>query len=78
MHILHLISSSGLLGAERVLLNLADHSRAAGLGVTIGVFENSQNPDTALAEEARAKGFEVCVFPCRGRFDRNSIQMIRV
>ena len=77
INILHLISSSGLLGAERVLLNLADHSRAAGLGVTIGVFKNSQNPDTALAEEARAKGFEVCVFPCRGRFDRNAIQMIR-
>jgi len=77
IHILHLISSSGLLGAERVLLNLADQSREAGLGVSIGVFKNSQNPDSALAEAAGANGFEVNVFPCNGQFDRNTIQMIK-
>ena len=36
--ILHLISSSGLLGAENVLLELALKSRMAGLDVTNGVF----------------------------------------
>jgi len=77
MKILHLISSAGLLGAERVLLGLAAHSREAGLGVSIGVFENSQNPNSALADAADGNGFEVKVFPCNGRFDKNTIQMIK-
>jgi len=75
--ILHLISSSGLLGAERVLLELAAHSREAGFGISIGVFENSRNPNSALAEAAGANGFEVILFPCNGRFDKNTIQMIK-
>ncbi len=75
--ILHLISSSGLLGAERVLLELAEYSRRAGLEVTIGVFQNSQNSNLELAEEAKGQGFDVEIFPCNGRFDKKTIRMIR-
>jgi len=75
--ILHLISSAGLLGAERVLLELALETKQAGFKVSIGVFENSRNPNLALGEEAKALGLEVEIFPCKGRFDKNTIQMIR-
>jgi glycosyltransferase involved in cell wall biosynthesis len=75
--ILHLISSSGLLGAERVLLELAEHSKRAGLKVTIGVFENSQNPNMELASYGKEQGFDVQVFPCNGRFDKETIRMIK-
>jgi len=75
--ILHLISSSGLLGAERVLLELAVHSKSQGLNVTIGVFENSQNPNLELANCAEKFGFEVQIFPCSGRFDKKTIRMIK-
>ena len=75
--ILHLISSSGLLGAERVLLELAEHSRREGLKVTIGVFENKQNPNLDLAKYARAMDFDVRIFPCNGRWDNHTAQTIK-
>ena len=77
MKILHLISSSGLLGAERVLLEIAEYSKRSGLDVTIGVFQNNRNPNLELAEVAKKQGFEVQVFPCNGRFDKKTIRMIR-
>lgn len=77
MKILHLISSSGLLGAERVLLELAEHSKRAGLKVTIGVFNNSQNPNFDLAKYAKGKDFDIQIFPCNGRFDKKTIRMIK-
>jgi glycosyltransferase involved in cell wall biosynthesis len=75
--ILHLISSGGLLGAEHVLLELAQRTQSEGGDVAIGVFQNLRNPNAELAEEARRRGFEVRVFPCRGRFDRKTISKIR-
>jgi glycosyltransferase involved in cell wall biosynthesis len=77
MKILHLISSSGLLGAERVLLELAEHSRRAGLTVTIGVFENNQNPNLDLASYAKGEDFDVQIFPCNGRFDNKAVHLIK-
>jgi len=77
MKILHLISSSGLLGAERVLLEIAEYSKRTGLEVGIGVFQNSQNPNLELAEVARRQGLNVQVFPCNGRFDKKTIRMIK-
>ena len=58
------------------MLELAMHSKEAGLGVAIGVFENSQNPNLELADAARASGLGVKIFPCNGRFDKNTIEMI--
>jgi glycosyltransferase involved in cell wall biosynthesis len=75
--ILHLISSSGLLGAERVLLELAEQSKRAGLKVTIGVLKNSQNPNLELANTASGLGFQVQIFPCNGRFDNNTARTIK-
>lgn len=77
MKVFHLISSSGLLGAERVLLEIAEYSKQEGLKVEIGVFQNTQNPNLELAEEARGQGFDVTIFPCHGRLDENTIQMLK-
>jgi len=46
--VLHLISSSGFLGAENVVLELADQIRCAGIPVTIAVFKNSRNLTLSL------------------------------
>jgi glycosyltransferase involved in cell wall biosynthesis len=75
--VLHLISSSGFLGAEHILIELASHANLSGLDVTIGVFENSRNPNYELVNVARKQGLEVKIFPCEGRFDRNTVKMIR-
>lgn len=60
-----------------MLLELAEHSKRAGLKVTIGVFENSQNPNMELASYGKEQGFDVQVFPCNGRFDKETIRMIK-
>jgi len=75
--VLHLISSSGFLGAENVVLELAKESAAAGCLVNIGVFENKRNPHLELAEAAETLGLKVQIFPCRGRFDVHTIASIR-
>lgn len=76
IRILHLISSAGLLGAERVVLELAHFSRLAGLKAAIGVFQNSRNANRELADAARDQGHEVEMFPCRGRWDRAALRRI--
>lgn len=75
--VFHLISSSGFLGAENVVLELAKESLAAGYWVTIGVFENRRNPNLELAQAATSMGLKVKIFPCRGRFDLRTISNIR-
>jgi glycosyltransferase involved in cell wall biosynthesis len=69
LHILHLISSSGLLGAERVLLELASQSRLLDANVTVVALKNSRNPNTELAEAAQRAGLPTIIIPCGGRFD---------
>lgn len=69
LHILHVISTSGLFGAERVLLELASQSRILGMNVTVAALKNSNNPNTELAEAARDAGLPTLVVPCGGRFD---------
>lgn len=75
--ILHLISGSGLLGAESVVLELAKETTQAGYWVAIGIFENSRNPHLELAEVAEKLGLRVHIFPCTGRFDFGTISGIR-
>jgi glycosyltransferase involved in cell wall biosynthesis len=75
--VLHLISSSGFLGAENVVLELSKEMTKAGFWVTIGILENKNNLHMELAERARAEGIEVQIFPCKGRFDTKTISSIR-
>lgn len=76
LHILHLISTSGLFGAERVLLELASQSRRLGMKVTVAALKNSSNPNTELADAARGAGLPTLVVPCGGRFDSGVIDIL--
>jgi glycosyltransferase involved in cell wall biosynthesis len=75
--ILHLISSSGFLGAENVVLELSKETVKEGYWVTIGIIENRNNLHMELADRAKEAGIKVQIFPCRGRFDRRTISSIR-
>ena len=77
IRVLHLISSSGVLGAERVILELATQSELTEFKIAIGVFENSKNPNLELAQVAKELGLEVQVFPCNARWDKNTIRTIK-
>lgn len=76
LRILHLISTSGLFGAERVLLELASQSRLLGMNVTVATLKNSSNPNTELAEAVSSAGLPSLVIPCGGRFDEGVIAIL--
>jgi glycosyltransferase involved in cell wall biosynthesis len=77
MKVLHLISSSGMYGAEAVILNLARTLRDGPHRCALGVFSNSANPNHQLHETALKEGFESHLIPCRGQIDRTAIASIR-
>lgn len=75
MSVLQLISSSGLYGAERVVLELMAHLQQRGRQPRLGVLRSQDRP-VALAEEARRRGHAVVEIPCRGRFDALAMHQI--
>jgi glycosyltransferase involved in cell wall biosynthesis len=75
--ILHLISSSGFLGAENVVQELAKESAKKGCEITIGILENRNNRHTDFVERALAEKIRVQLFHCRGRLDMKTISNIR-
>ena len=77
MKVLHVISSSGLYGAEAVILNLSRILRERGHESELAVFSNSKNPNLQLHECAIAEGMNSYVIPCSGQVDRSAIAAIR-
>lgn len=77
MKILHLISSRGLYGAERVTLDLCQGLKRNGYESMIGVIRNSHNPHVEVAEEARKKAIDTVVFPCKAQLDVRLIFRMR-
>jgi glycosyltransferase involved in cell wall biosynthesis len=78
MNILQIISSSGMYGAESVLLNLSRALNREGTHKSVvGVFANSSNPNFQLYERAALEGIDSYLIPCTGQFDRGVISRIR-
>src|ERR1019366_7310496 len=73
----HIISSSGMYGAEAVILNMSRMLQEAGHGSAVGVFSNSSNPNLQLHEAALKEGLESHLIPCSGQVDRSAIAAIR-
>ena len=73
--VLHLISSGGLFGAERVVLNLAGKSE--GVTSYVGAFNNQHNPHLEIIEEAQKSGLNTVVFNSRGKFDLGTIGAVK-
>jgi glycosyltransferase involved in cell wall biosynthesis len=73
--ILHLISSGGLFGAERVVLNLACKSKE--ITSFVGAINNLHNPHLEIIEEAKKLGLKTIVFESKGKFDFGTITAIK-
>jgi len=73
--VLHLISSGGLFGAERVVLNLA--SKSDGITSFVGAINNLDNPHIEIIKEARNLGLNTAVFDSKGKFDWGTIREIK-
>lgn len=77
MRILHIISSSGMYGAEAVILNLSRTLNEQGHQSMLGVFLNSTDPNLQLHESATSEGIESYSIPCNGQIDRTTLTGIR-
>ncbi|MGZ3996818.1 MAG: glycosyltransferase, partial [Flavisolibacter sp.] len=75
--ILHLISSRGLYGAERVALDLCKSLKRYGCESIIGAIRNSHNPHVEVADEARKNSIDTVIFPCEAQLDIKLIFRIR-
>ena len=71
MKVLHLISSGGMFGAERVILNLASQNN--GVICWIGALRNQHNPHLEILEEAKRMGLKTFLFDSQGRVDFKTI-----
>jgi glycosyltransferase involved in cell wall biosynthesis len=79
MNILHLISSSGFYGAEKVLVELSKAAaKAPGAGKTFaGILRNDSNPHVEICGALRRSGVECVIFNCRGKFDIGAMRAVR-
>jgi glycosyltransferase involved in cell wall biosynthesis len=77
MRILHIISSSGMYGAEAVILNMSRILKESGHASMLGVFANSAKPNLQLHEAATKEGIESNLIPCSGQMDRTVACKIR-
>lgn len=77
MRVLHLISSGGFYGAERVVITLANEQKKQGLDVYIGVFKNFRNPHLEIVQNAQRYNLSTNIFDCKGKFDVRTISNIR-
>lgn len=77
LKVLHLISSTGFFGAENVVVTLAREQARLGLDARVGVFRNSSNPYTEVAEFVSREGVKSVIFDCSGKFDPGAVMRIR-
>jgi len=78
MRILHIISSNGLFGAERVVIELSKSLKMVkNCQPIVGVIKNSYNPHVEIADEAKANDIESEIFSCNSQFDFKLIFSIR-
>jgi len=73
--VLHLISSGGLYGAERVILNIAKNDKNSHSYV--GALHNRHNPHLEIINEARKMGLRSVTFDSNGQIDIRTIFAIR-
>jgi glycosyltransferase involved in cell wall biosynthesis len=77
MKVLHIISSSGMYGAEGVILNLSRRLNASGHTSLLGVFQHSDRSKNPLFDAATEAGIEAHRIPCKGQIDFSSVRALR-
>lgn len=77
MRVLHIISSSGLYGAEAVILTLMQEMQRNGQPHVLGVFDHATGKKIALHEAALSRGLESHLLPCKGQLDLSTSDAIR-
>jgi glycosyltransferase involved in cell wall biosynthesis len=77
MNVLHLISTIGFFGAEKVVIQLSKELVSLHCKPYIGIISNSKNQFESFAENAKRNNVSYKIFFCNGKFDLKSIIEIR-
>ena len=76
-HIIHIRDSSGIFGAERVILTLVRNINQGRFAFTLLCLRRKDGRSETLITTARQKGVNVLTVDVQGRFDLNAIRTIR-
>lgn len=77
MRVLQLISSSGVYGAEKMVVGLCEALGQHGVQATLEVFDNEHARNVEVADYALASGVPVRLLPCGGRLDPAAVRRLR-
>jgi len=77
MKVLHTISSSGMYGAEGVILNLSQRINSSGHTSLLGIFQHGDRLERPLFDAATAAGIESYLIPCKGPIDFSTVRALR-
>jgi glycosyltransferase involved in cell wall biosynthesis len=75
--VLHLISSSGVYGAEKMVVGLCEALPQFGVQPVLEVFDNRHARNVEVADYALRFGVPVRLLPCGGRFDLAAVRHLR-
>jgi glycosyltransferase involved in cell wall biosynthesis len=73
----HLISSSGIYGAEKMVVGLCESLPQFGVEASLEVFDNAHARNVEVADYALQYGVAVRLLPCGGRFDPGAVARLR-
>ncbi len=76
LKVLHLRSSAGFYGAERVIVTLMKRLPEDGIETTLACIENYISGDKSLLEHAITANLNVVEVPCKSRMDFNTIKSL--
>ena len=77
MRVLHLISSSGVYGAEKMVVGLCEALPRFGVHPTLEVFDNAHSRNVEVADYALTNGVPVKLLACGGRLDTAAVRRLR-
>jgi glycosyltransferase involved in cell wall biosynthesis len=77
LKVLHVVSSGGLFGAEKVLLSIAGGMKEGNVENIVGAIENRHNPHLEVIEAAKSLGLKTVTFKSKSRFDTSAAAQIK-
>lgn len=77
LRILHLVSSGGFFGAERVILNLASRQNNSAVISWVGAINNKHNPHLEIIQESQNTGLKTAIFDSRSQADLKTVSSVK-
>lgn len=77
LRVLHVLSSTGVHGAETMAIELIRQLRVLGIAPYLALLETPGSTATEIAHRVRDAAVDRVVVPCRGQLDLRSVQALR-